>query len=89
MRKTAVRASYVCAAAALVLLALHFNAERLPAWTPRLAVTAGVIALAGALLAAVSLDRRGWTDLSHWPAQLAFAINTILALGFLAYPTSE
>jgi hypothetical protein len=87
MRSAALRASYLCAALALGLLALHFNAERLPAWTRGLSWLAGGIALAGLVLAARVLGRRGWTRLEHWRAQLALALNGFLAVSFLLYPT--
>jgi hypothetical protein len=86
MERVPLRASYLCAAVALGLLALHFNAEALPGWTSGLATLAAVFALPGALLAALSLGRHRWTSLQHWPAQVAFALNAFLALAFLFYP---
>lgn len=79
------RVSYLCAAVALGLLALHFNAEELSGWTRSLAALAALVALPGALLAAWSLGRRGWTSAQHWRAQIAFALNALLALAFLLY----
>jgi hypothetical protein len=89
MTRLAPRASYLCALVAMGLLALHFNAAQLPGWTRSLAVLAGGFAVAGAALAAMSLDRRGWVSIRRWPIQAAFALNTVLALGFLVYADTE
>lgn len=78
------RASYVCALAALALLALHFNAELFPGWTSGMALLSGALAGAGVGFAALSLGRR-WTSLAQWPGQVALALNTLLTLGFLFY----
>lgn len=88
MNRAALCASYICAAVAAASVALHFNAERFPAWTQGYAVFAGLVALAGALFAAWSLGRRGWTRLEHWRGQLSLAINGFLAAAFFAYPLS-
>jgi len=79
------RVSYLCAVVALGLLALHFNAEQLSGWTRGLAALGAVLALPGALLAAWSLGRSGWTSARYWRAQIAFALNALLALAFLLY----
>jgi hypothetical protein len=86
MNRSSLRAAWVCAALAAGLLALHFNAGRLPAWTGRLSVFAGAIALGGVAFAAHAMGRRGWTSLLCWRAQLAFAANGLLGLALLAYP---
>jgi len=84
-RRTAVVASYLCAAVAAGLLALHFNAGLLPSWTRGISWLSGGLALAGVGLAAYSFGREGWTDIRYWPRQLAFGINALLAIGFIAY----
>jgi hypothetical protein len=83
--KLLVHAAYLCAALALGLLAIHFNAGLLPGWTRGLALLAGALALAGAGFAAVHLARHGWTRLRLWPAQAAFALNSVLAVAFAFY----
>lgn len=83
--KLLVRASYLCAALALGLLAIHFNAELLPGWTRGLALLAGALALVGAGLAVLYLGRHGWTRLRHWPGQVALALNSVLAIAFAFY----
>jgi hypothetical protein len=85
--RMALRASYVCAAAAAGLLACHYNIALLPAWTRGVALLSGGLALAGTGLAAYSFGSDGWTDIRYWPAHLAFGINALLALGFLASVT--
>ena len=87
--RLAVRASYLCAAAALSLLAVHFNAEALAGWTRALALLAAGFAVPGVLLAALSLGRTGWTRLQDWPGQVAFALNAFLALAFVLYANPE
>jgi hypothetical protein len=84
-RRTALRASYFCAAVAAGLLALHFNAGVLPRWTRGFSLLSGGLALAGAGLAAFSFGREDWADLRHWPRHLAFSLNALLAIGFIAY----
>jgi hypothetical protein len=69
------------------LLALHFNAGVLPAWTQGIALFSGGLALAGAGLAAFSFEPEGWTDIRHWRAHLAFGINALLGLAFIASVT--
>ena len=81
----AIRLSYFCAAAAGGLLALHFNAELFPSWSPRLALISAVFALVGVALAVFSLGRRGWTSMRSLSAQIALALNAFLALAFLFY----
>jgi len=88
-RRTALRAAYVCAAVAAGLLALHFNAALLPRWTRGIALLSGGLALAGTGLAAFSFDRDGWTDIRYWPRHLAFSLNALLAIGFMAYVGGE
>lgn len=78
-------ASYICAGLALGLLAIHFNAEVLPAWTPSLSSFGAAIASAGAALAALSLGRRGWWSLRHWGGQVALALNAFLAVALFLY----
>jgi hypothetical protein len=80
----ALRASYLCAAAGLALLALHFNAELFAGWTRGMALWSGALGLAGVALAAWSLGGR-WLSLSQWPGQVALGLNAILSLGFLFY----
>jgi hypothetical protein len=89
MKNVPLRASYLCAAVALGLLAIHFNAGALAGWTPAFAALAAFFALPGALLAGYALGRRGWTSLQHWPVQVAFALNALLALAFLFYASPE
>jgi hypothetical protein len=86
-RRTALRASYLCAVVAAGLLALHFNAALLPSWTQGIALLSGGLALAGVGLAAYSFGSDGWTDIRYWPAHLAFGLNALLGLGFLASVT--
>jgi hypothetical protein len=86
-RRTALRASYLCAVVAAGLLALHFNAALLPSWTQGVALLSGGLALAGVGLAAYSFGSDGWTDIRYWPAHLAFGLNALLGLGFLASVT--
>jgi hypothetical protein len=69
------------------LLACHYNAALLPAWTESIALLSGGLALAGVGLAAYSFGSDGWADLRYWPAHLAFGINALLGLGFLASVT--
>jgi hypothetical protein len=83
------RASLLCAALALGLLAIHFNGGLLPAWTRPLALLAGALALCGAALAAFHLARHGWTKLAQWPGQVAFALNAFLAVAFLFYANPQ
>jgi hypothetical protein len=84
-RPATLRASYLCAAVGLGLLAIHFNAGLLPGWTRALSVVSGGFALAGAAFAALHLARHGWTRLGQWPAQAALALNAFLGLAFLFY----
>jgi hypothetical protein len=86
-RRTALRASYVCAVVAAGLLACHYNAALLPAWTRGIALLSGGLALAGAALAAYSFGAEGWADLRYWRAHVAFGINALLGLGFIASVT--
>jgi hypothetical protein len=83
----ALRASYVCAVVAAGLLALHFKAALLPAWTQGIALLSGGLALAGVGLAAHSFGSEGWTDIRCWPAHLAFGLNALLGAGFIASVT--
>jgi hypothetical protein len=88
MRKNLLlRGSYLCAAVAAGLVALHFNAELFPGWTRGMAVLSCAFALAGAGLAATSIGSAGWTHLKLWPAHVAVALNILLALGFFFYAT--
>lgn len=84
MNATLVRASYLCAAIAGGLLAAHFNAGVLPAWTRGIALLSGGIAISGMGLAAFALGEGRWSSLRHWPAQLAFAVNAFLGVAFIA-----
>jgi hypothetical protein len=86
-RRMALRASYACALVAAGLLACHYKAALLPAWTDGVALFSGGLALAGVGLAAYSFGSDGWTDLRYWPAHLAFGINALLGLGFFASVT--
>jgi hypothetical protein len=86
-RRLALRASYLFAVVAAGLLALHFNAALLPSWTDRIALLSGGLALAGVGLAAYSFGSAGWMDLSYWRAHVAFGVNALLGLGFLASVT--
>lgn len=85
MKPFTLRASFVCAALGLGLLAIHFNAGLLPGWTGALAALAGAFTLFGTGLAAFWLGRHGWTRMRNWPGQVAFALNAFLALAFLFY----
>lgn len=85
MNTVLVRASYACAALSAGLLALHFNAEQLPAWTTRLSLGAAALAFVGAACAAAALGRQGWTSLRHRAGQIALAINGFFAIAFAAY----
>jgi hypothetical protein len=85
MKPFALRASYVCAAVGLGVLAIHFNAGLLPGWTGALAVLAGAFAIFGTGLAAFCLGGQGWTRMRNWPGQVAFALNAFLALAFIFY----
>jgi hypothetical protein len=84
-RRIASRASYLCAAVAAGLLALHFNAGLLPQWTRGFSLLSGGLALAGVGLAAFSLGREQWAEIRYWRRHLAFSLNALLAIGFLAY----
>jgi hypothetical protein len=86
-RRMALRASYVCAIVAAGLLACHYNAALLPAWTRGIALLSGGLALAGTGLAAYSLGSEGWTDIRYWRAHVAFGMNALLGLGFIASVT--
>lgn len=88
-RRTALRASYFCAAVAAGLLAMHFNVGLLPQWTRAFSLLSGGVALAGAGLAAFSFGRGDWADMQYWPRHLAFALNALLAIGFIAYVSTE
>lgn len=90
MRKNLLlRVSYLCAAVAAGLVAAHFNAELFGGWTRGMAVISCGFALAGATCATLSIGASGWTRLRHWPAQLAFALNALLAIGFFVYANPE
>jgi hypothetical protein len=78
-----VRASYVCAVLAMALLASHYIAAILPAWTKGISLFSGGLALAGSGLAAFALTPEGWTDIEQWPAQVALGINALLAIAFI------
>jgi hypothetical protein len=80
-------ASWLCAALAGGMLALHFNGEVAPGWTRGLSYFAGWLALAGAALAAYALGRQGWASLRYWLEQLALGVNLLLGLSFLFYAT--
>jgi hypothetical protein len=84
-RQTALKASYICAALAAGLLAMHYNAAVLPQWTRGLSLLSGGLALAGVGLAVYSLAPEDWTDIRRWPRHLAFGLNALLAVGFIAY----
>jgi hypothetical protein len=83
--ETLLKASYLCAAVAGGLVAAHFNAELFGGWTRAMSVISAGFALAGAAFAAFRLASAGWTRLRNWPAQLAFALNALLAMGFTFY----
>jgi hypothetical protein len=84
-RRTALRASYLCAAIAAGLLALHFNLGWLPQWTRGISLLSGGLALAGAGLAAASFGREDVFDIRRWPHHLALGLNGLLAAGFVSY----
>ena len=88
-RRTALRASYLCAAVAAGLLAMHFDIGLLPRWTRGFSLLSGGLALAGAGLAAFSFAPEEWTDIRYWPRHLAFGLNALLAIGFIAYVSQE
>jgi hypothetical protein len=48
-------------------------------------IAVGRLALAGAGLATFSFGREEWADIRYWPRHLAFGLNAILAIGFIAY----
>jgi uncharacterized membrane protein HdeD (DUF308 family) len=85
MRNALLPASYLCAGLALALLALHFNAELMPAWTRSVSSFGAALALAGTFLAASSLGRRGWWSLRHWAGQVALALNAFLAVALFLF----
>jgi hypothetical protein len=84
-RRAALRASYLCAALAAGLLALHFNLGWLPQWTRGVSLMAGGLALAGAGLAAASFRRGELLDIRRWPHHLSLGLNGLLAVGFVSY----
>ena len=84
-RGAALKASYLCAAVAAGLLAMHYNTAIVPQWTRGLLLLSDGLALVGVALAVYSLRPEDWTDICRRPRQLAFGLNALLAVWFIAY----